>query len=212
MKPCCAFLAICLTLTVHGTASAQANSIVSGKTILHTDGTRTESVSDPNTGELEQKTFDANGVLILRRLYRLNERSLPVMGNIYDGAGNLVARAQTYFDSFGRMKEERLSNLQGEVFQQIVHEYDSKGTAKTPKVINYRVNSPTMRPSMLDFTKFQQPENEPAETTSSGRVKAPVDLEKTQPKPAATTPTNPPPAEEPKKGFLQRLFKKKESQ
>jgi hypothetical protein len=69
-----------------------------------------------------------------------------------------------------------------------------------------------MRPSMLDFTKFQQPENEPAETTSSGRVKAPVDLEKAQPKPAATTPTTPPPAEEPKKGFLQRLFKKKESQ
>lgn len=211
MKPCCAFLAICLTLTVHGTVFAQANNIVSGKTILHNDGTRTESVSDPNTGELEQKTFDANGVLILRRLYRLNERGLPVMGNIYDGAGNLVARSQSYFDAFGRLMEERMSNLQGEVFQQIVHEYDSKGTAQKPKVINYRVNSPTMRPSMLDFTKFQQPENAPPETSGQGRVKAPVDLEKAQPKPAATTPTTTPPVEEPKKGFLQRLFKKKET-
>jgi hypothetical protein len=211
MKSCCAFLAILLTLTVPGIASAQAASIVSGKTILHTDGTRTESVSDPNTGEMEQKTFDASGVLILRRLYRLNERGLPIMGNIYDGAGNLVARAQSYFDAFGRLQEERLSNLQGEVFQQVVHEYDEKGTAKKPKVINYRVTSPTMRPSMLDFTQFQQPENTPSEDSSKGRVKSPVDLDKNKPQPAPTsTPGTAPTTEEPKKGFFQRLFKKKE--
>jgi hypothetical protein len=212
MKPCCAFLAICLPLTVPTDGLAQASSIVSGKTTLHTDGTRTESVSDPNTGELEQKTFDANGVLLLRRLYRLNERSLPVMGNIYDGAGNLVARAQTYFDAFGRMKEERLTNLQGEVFQQIVHDYDEKGTAKTPQVINYRVSSPTMRPSMLDFTKFQQPEAEQAAATGSSRVKAPVEMDGSPSKPSSTAPSSTSePAEEPKKGFFQRLFKKKDS-
>lgn len=207
MKRCCAFFAILLSLAVPGAAYAQSGDIVSGKTIIHPDGTKTESVNDPNTREMEQKTFDANGVLLLRRLYQLNEKSLPVMGNIYDGAGNLIARTQSYFDDFGRLKEERLSNLQGEVFQQVVHDYDEKGKAKKPKVINYRVNSPTMRPAMLDFTQFQKPETDTG-GTGANRVKAPVDLEKTQaaPQPAATNP--PDSTNEPKKGFFQRLFKK----
>ncbi len=206
MKTCCAFFAILLLQAVPGGAYAQSGDIVSGKTIIHPDGTKTESVNDPNTREMEQKTFDANGVLLLRRLYQLNEKSLPVMGNIYDGSGNLIARTQSYFDAFGRLKEERLSNLQGEVFQQVVHDYDEKGKAKKPKVINYRVSSPTMRPAMLDFTKFQQPEQETG-GTGAGRVKAPVNMDSGgQPQPAATPPAETP--AEPKKGFFQRLFKK----
>jgi hypothetical protein len=68
-----------------------------------------------------------------------------------------------------------------------------------------------MRPAMLDFTKFQQPEADPntaatASGTGASRVKAPVNLEGSQTQPA--TSTKPAPAEEPKKGFFQRLFKK----
>lgn len=213
MKRCCAFFAIFLALTAHGRTSAQSVDSVVGKTILHPDGTRTESVSDPNTHEMEQKTFDANNILILRRLYRLNERNLPVMGNIYDGANNLVARTQSYFDAFGRLQEERLSNLQGEVFQQIIHEYDDKGTAKKPKVVNYRVNSPAMRPAMLDFTQFQPSSGDTAaspQPAAAGNVKPPVSLDAPrQPAASPSTPASPPtPADPPKKGFFQRLFKK----
>jgi hypothetical protein len=206
---CCAFLAV-FFLMAAVKASAQGDSnVVKGKTIIHNDGTRTESVSDPNTRQLEQRTLDANNILILRRLYQLNERSLPVMGNIYDGAGNLQARSQSFFDAFGRLQEERVSNLQGEVFQQILHEYDSKGDAKQPKVINYKVNSPTMRPALLDFTQYQRPETDTPATTS-GAVRAPVDLDQKATSPATSTPTTAPPPEEPKKGFFNRFFKKKD--
>ena len=215
----CAFFAICIALAAIVTFPSgivAQDGIVVGKTIIHPDGTKTESVSDPNTRQMEQKTFDTNGVLVLRRLYQLNERGLPMMGNIYDGAGNLVARAQSYFDPFGRLQEERLSNLQGEVFQQVVHEYDDKGKAKKPKVINYKVSSPTMRPAMLDFTGYQQPQGgaNPTSPTAAahpaaGRVQAPVDV--TAQSPAAPAPSNtPPPEEESKRNFFQRLFKKKD--
>lgn len=205
---CCAFFALfSLLAATLGHAQGDSN-VVRGKTIIHNDGTRTESVSDPNTRQLEQRTFDGNNVLILRRLYSLNERSLPVMGNVYDGAGNLQARSQSFFDAFGRLQEERVSNLQGEVFQQILHEYDSKGDAKQPKVINYKVNSPTMRPALLDLTSYQRaPTETPA--TASGGVRAPVDLDKKAPTPAPTA-AGTAPTEEPKKGFLNRLFKKKD--
>ncbi len=203
-----AYFAILLTLAAILPVAAQLGN-VTGKTIIHADGTRTESVSDPNTRQMEQKTFDANNVLILRRHYQLNESGLPVMGNVYDGSGTLVARSQSVLDSFGRLQEERLSNLQGEVFQQVIHEYDSKGNAKKPKVINYKVSSPAMRPAALDFTRFQQPGAEPAPASGTGRVKQPVNMDNAPAQPAQ--PSASPPAqqpEEPKKGFFQKLFKK----
>ena len=210
MKNRRAYFAIFLSLSaLQPLAGQYAN--VTGKTIIHADGTRTESVSDPNTRQMEQKTFDANNILILRRHYQLNERGLPVMGNVYDGSGNLLARSQSVLDSFGRLQEERLSNLQGEVFQQVIHEYDEKGNAKKPKVINYKVASPTMKPAVLDFTSYQQPGAAPAGAPSgTGRVKQPVNLDNVAPQPAATAPATPPATEPeaPKKGFFQRLFKK----
>lgn len=203
-----AYFAIFLSLAVASPLAAQLDS-VTGKTIIHSDGTRTESVSDPNTRQMEQKTFDANNVLILRRHYQLNEKGQPVMGNIYDGAGNLVARSQSVLDSFGRLQEERLSNLQGEVYQQIIHEYDTQGKAKKPKVINYKVNSPTMRPAVLDFTRYQQPGSETASGTGTGRVRQPVNMDQTPAQAAQPAPASPPQqTEEPKRGFFQKLFKK----
>ncbi len=205
MKARRAFFAIFLPLAALSPLAAQDQSVV-GKTILHTDGTRTESVSDPNTRQLEQKTFDANNVLILRRHYQLNERGLPVMGNIYDGAGNLVARSQSVVDSFGRLQEERLSNLQGEVYQQIIHEYDTKGNPKKPKVINYKVSAPAMRPAVLDFTGYQQQSGGAA--SASGRVKTPVNMDGQPATQPARQPATATPKEEPKKGFFQRIFKR----
>jgi hypothetical protein len=210
-----AFFAFFLLVYVLPHASGRDVGTVEGKSILHPDGSRTESVRDPNTREMEQRTFDGNGVLIVRKLYRLNEQDQPVMGHIYDGSGTLKARAQSFFDAFGRLKEERLSNLEGEVFQQIVHEYDKNGKSMQPKVINYKVKSPTMRPAMIDFTRYQEA---PAATPQQPGVRAPLDLDAVPAQNQATNPASPqPPAQgtgaeddNKKPGFFKRLFKKKD--
>ncbi len=195
-------------VAISAALTAQDGAVV-GKTVYHTDGSRTESVSDPGTRQMEQKTYDGNDVLILRRHYQLNENGQPVMGNLYDGSGNLVARSQSVLDGFGRLQEERLSNLQGEVYQQIIHEYDSEGKPKKPKVINYKVSSPTMRPAVLDFTNSQPGTTTSATGAGVGRVQAPVNLDQTTSQPQQPSAAPAPPPEEPKKGFLQRLFKRK---
>lgn len=128
---------------------------INAKTTLHPDGSKTESVRDPNTRELTEITYDANNVVTMKRKYLLNEQGQPSQGLIYDGADNLQARAQFFFDQFGRMQEERLLNLQGEVFQQTLYEYGADGKPKKPKVINYNVRTPTMKPSTIDFTQMQ---------------------------------------------------------
>ena len=127
---------------------------VMGRTTLHPDGTKSETVSNPNTREVEEKTFDANGVLILRKHYLLNERGQISQGNFYDGRDNLQARLQVVFDSYNRVQEERLLNLNGEVFQQTIHQFGPDGKEGKPKVVNYNVRSPTMRPALIDFTQM----------------------------------------------------------
>lgn len=127
----------------------------------HDDNSHTESLLDMTVRELEEKTFDANGVLTMRKHYLVNELGQPTQGNVYDGRNNLVARSMMVFDSFNRLKEMRTANLQGEVFQQILYEYDANGKMQKPKVINYNTKTPTFRTATIDFTKTMPPPDQP---------------------------------------------------
>lgn len=160
MRLCSAFFVLCLLpAALHGQA-ANPNTI-RARTVYHQDGTRTESVSDPAIRELNEVTYNANNIVVIRKRYLLNERGQPMQGLIYDGSGALKARMQMTFDAFGREQEERLLNLQGEMFQQTIYEYGPDGKPKKPKVINYNVSAPTMRPQMIDFTKSMPPPGSP---------------------------------------------------
>ena len=117
----------------------------------------TETITDPFTREMHEKTYDASGALQMRKHFLLDERGLPTQGNIYDGKDNLVARALLFYDEYNRAKEMRTANLQGEVYQQVLYEYDAAGKAKTPKVINYNVKTPAFRPATIDFTQSVAP-------------------------------------------------------
>ena len=190
-----AFLGVFLLATAAwGQGANPTASMISARTVYHADGTRTESVKNPETKELSETVYDTRGIVISRRLYLLNERGQVAQGNIYDGAGNLVARSQSFFDEFGRPKEDRLVNLQGEVFQQTIHEYGADGKARKPKVVNFNVKSPTMKPAVIDFTGTAPPPAGPSAAPAGSP-------------PAATTP---PAEEKPKKSFFKRLFDKKE--
>jgi len=196
MKHFSAFLGVyLLAAAVLGQGANPAVSKINARTVYHQDGTRTESVKNPETREFSESVYDARGVVISRRLYLLNERGQVVQGNIYDGAGNLVARSQSFFDEFGRPKEDRLVNLQGEVFQQTIHEYGADGKAKKPKVVNFNVNTPNMKPAVIDFTGAPPP--------TGGMGVPPSGVQPSSPVPSPTD-------DKSKKSFLRRLFDKKE--
>jgi hypothetical protein len=133
---------------------------VNARTVYHTDGTSTESVQDPFTREQKEVTYRGEGaqrVKIAERVYLLNERGIPVQGNVYDGRGNLVSRVQVMFDGLGRQSEQRMMNLAGEVYQRIVFEYDNKGKPLSPRSINYsNVQAPEMKTAPIDLTGSSQ--------------------------------------------------------
>lgn len=194
MKTCSAFFVV---LGLASALQAQPSSPVapiSARSTYHPDNSHSETVVDKTTNELTEATYSAAGVLIAKKHYLLNERGLPTQGHIYDGRGNLVARSQVYFDEFGRAKEMRSFNLQGQCYQQVVYEYGADGKAKTPKVINVDPRAaPSIKPGVIDFTQS---------TPAAGQYAQPLGVPG---QPQATAPEPPK-----KKSFFGRLFGKKD--
>lgn len=198
MKNCALIIGFCSLPLASFAQGNPASTTVVGRTLYHKDDSRTESVRDPNTRELTEMTYNPAGQLTVKKVFLLNEKGEPIQGNVYDGRGNLVARCQCIYDEFGRRREDRLINMQGEVFQQVVHEYGKDGKALTPKVINLNTaSSPMMKPEAIDYTSAN-----PANSRF-----APVQAGAAQPTQA---PTAAPQTEKPKANFFKRVFGKKE--
>jgi hypothetical protein len=193
MKSCSAFLVLLWLTSASAQRAAPAATPIVAKSTYHPDNSHSETIVDKTTNELTEATYNAGGALISKKHYLLNERGLPTQGHIYDGRGNLVARSQVYFDEFGRAKEMRSFNLNGQCYQQVLYEYGADGKAKTPKVVNVDPRAaPSIKPGIIDFTQNVAP---------PGQV---VPQQQVQPQQA-------PVHEEPKKkSFFGRLFGKKE--
>lgn len=215
MKKCAVILGLSsLCLVGHSQTPPAGLQPVVGRTLYHADDSRTEMVKDPNTREMTESTYNTAEQLTVKKVFLLNEKGEPVQGNVYDGRGNLVARVQCLYDEFGRRKEDRLINLQGEVFQQVIHSYGADGKALQPKVVNLNAQAPTLKPEALDYTRGGAPGVAPAAGVPAGANSsrfAPQMVPQAGQQPTATAPagTAPAPTEEkPKTNFFKKLFKK----
>jgi hypothetical protein len=92
-------------------------------------------------------------VVVCTKKYLLNDSGDPTQGQIFDGAGNLIARVQFAFDDLQRISEERCVNLQGELFRKVLHQYDSNGNPLPLKAMAYKTRAPNMRTATIDFTR-----------------------------------------------------------
>jgi len=161
----------CFVLAISAASGQQLiSSKVHGKATLHEDGTRTESVKDTTKREMSDTTYDARGVAVCKKTFLLNENGDAIQGVIYDGAGNLIARVQFFFDDLGRVVEERCVNTQNQIFRRVIRMYDPAGKPLPPKAFDYEVNAPNMRAATMDFTKRTSPSTapEPVAATSDG--------------------------------------------
>lgn len=195
MKSCSAFFVLLwLASAAFAQPAAPPATPIVAKSTYHPDNSHSETVVDKTTNELIESTYNAGGALVAKKHYLLNERGLPTQGHIYDGRGNLVARSQVYFDAYGRPQEMRTFNLSGLCYQQVIYEYDEKGNAKKPKVVNVNPSAaPSIKPGMIDFTQNTMPPGQamPQQQPVSAQAQQPA-------------------AEPKKKGFFGRLFGKKE--
>jgi hypothetical protein len=219
----CGFM-LCFGAATSAPAQRITGISVNARTVLHPDGTKTDSTKDPIKLQQTEKTYDSRGVVIAEKVFILNQNGDPTQGIIYDGAGNLVARVNFYFDDLGRVVEERCLNAKGEIFRRVIRQYDKSGRALPPQAFDYKVNAPHMSAATIDFTNMPalppkgsgqeqtplQPGQAPQiESAAPGFRAGPNGTMSVQPQMQAplqggqpqTQPTAPPPAEEKKKGF-----------
>lgn len=149
---------LCCALWLAAPARAHAQRItglsVNSRTVLHPDGTKTESIKDPIKLQQTERTKDARGVVIAEKIFVLNQNGDPTQGAIYDGQGNLIARVIFYFDDLGRVVEERCLNTKNEIFRRVIRQYDKGGRPLAPQAFDYKVNAPHMTASKIDFTNM----------------------------------------------------------
>jgi len=152
MKKLATFAAFLLLFATTAMAKDGKSFTQNARTVYHADGTYTESVQDVTVREQREVTYSTQKVVIAKKVYLLDPKGQPLQGNIYDGKDQLKARVQFLYDEFGRMSEERMFNLQGEVFQSITFAYDNNGKALPPKSRTFNVRAPDMKPGVIDFT------------------------------------------------------------
>jgi hypothetical protein len=133
-------------------------SVVHGKKTLYPDGTKTESIMDLFKHQITETTYDTQDVVVARKVYLLNDNGLATQGVISDGSGRPIANVKFFYDEIGRLIEQRLINMQGEVFRRLIQSYDADGKPLKPKAYNYNVKTPTMHASATDYTQ-QRPAN-----------------------------------------------------
>ncbi len=108
-------------------AQSDDASVVKATTVVHGDGSRTDTQTDLSTASSEEKTFDSSGKLTRRVVYKLNELGKPVEGTAFTPKGDVLYLFTYTRDSMGRISEERDTTPKGDLIQRFVYHYDSNG-------------------------------------------------------------------------------------
>jgi len=120
--------AIALALTCPVTSSAQeGGNPIKVTTLLHGDGTRTDTTRDLDAHTSETKTYDASNKLIQRAVFSLDEEGREVAGTIYNAKGVVVGQVNYEYDIFGRVKQQFEKAPNGALVRRLVFHRDTNG-------------------------------------------------------------------------------------
>lgn len=128
---------IAIFLVLSSIGALLANPLVVAKTILHDNGFKTESVRNPGTKVLEEKTYNRKNILIARKVFELDSEGRALRGLVFDTKKKLIGRIQFGFDEFGRMEEERTWNAHNKLIKRLIYRYDKEGKRSRPMAFHY---------------------------------------------------------------------------
>lgn len=112
------------------------------RSIVHSDGSYTESKQDFEQNFLEQTTKSKNGVKLQKRMITLDEKGYPSEVMIYDGRDNFKYRGVVVYDTLGRFEEEQLYDSKGTLIRRKVQEYSPNGSPEPVRSVDYVANVP----------------------------------------------------------------------
>jgi len=146
MPPAVQPLAFLLILLAAPLARAQftRGDAIKATTTVHSDGTRSTMLVNPETQSAEAIYYDLGGKVTQKIVYPLDGQNQPVGSVSYNAKGAIVAKSSYVRDGSGRISEETLTAANGQFLRKRVYSYSTKN--KISRVDEYDANGVLLTP------------------------------------------------------------------
>jgi hypothetical protein len=136
MKPL-AFL-VCLAVSPLAHAQLTKGDSIKATTTVHSDGSRSTLVVNPEAQSAEETFYDGAGKVTQRITYPLDERNQPLGAVTYNAKGQVIAKSSYKRDDSGRISEETITNPGGQFLRRRVYSYSTQN--KISRIDEYDAN------------------------------------------------------------------------
>lgn len=117
---------------------------IKATTTVHSDGTRSTMVVNPEAQSAEETFYDMAGKVRQKIVYPLDPQNNPIGAITYNAKGQVVAKSSYQRDSSGRIGEETITSAAGEFLRRRVYSYGTQN--KISRVDEYDANGVLIAP------------------------------------------------------------------
>jgi len=137
-------LLLLLALAPLAHAQLSKGNAIKATTTVHSDGTRSTLLVNPEVQSAEETFFDSGGKITQKIVYPLDTQNQPIGAINYNAKGAVVAKSSYKRDASGRIGEETITSAAGQFLRRRVYSYT--GQNKILRVDEYDANGVLINP------------------------------------------------------------------
>ena len=108
-------------------AQGDSDNAIHAVTVLHQDGTKTVTITDPEKHTSEASTYDGRDKLTEKIVYALDENNQPATGVVYTPENRPLYKSVYKRDAMNRLSEEDDFKMDDQPIGRFVYEYGADG-------------------------------------------------------------------------------------
>lgn len=138
--------ALLLLLAAAPLASAQftKGDAIKATTTVHSDGTRSTLLVNPEIQSAEETFYDVGGKVTGKIVYPLDPQNQPIGAITYNAKGVVIAKSSYKRDASGRIGEETITSAAGQFLRRRIYSYSTQN--KISRVDEYDANGVLIAP------------------------------------------------------------------
>jgi hypothetical protein len=108
-------------------AQDDADNTIHAITVIHEDGSKTVTVTEPDKRTSEASTYDSHDKLLQKIVYALDDQNQPATGVVYTPDNRPVFKSVYKRDDMNRISEEDDYTMDGQPIRRFVYEFGADG-------------------------------------------------------------------------------------
>ena len=135
---------LCVAATPFAHAQLTKGNAIKATTTVHSDGSRSTLVVNPETQSAEETFYDIGGKVTQKIVYPLDPQNQPIGAITYTAKGAVIAKSSYQRDASGRIGEETITSAAGQFLRRRVYSYSTQN--KISRVDEYDANGVLIAP------------------------------------------------------------------